>query len=94
MERYETYQLPKAANRFDINSFYFSAHSLDGQSLLLRKAVRGEGFSEIWFVYHTKDATYVNKKTSYHNEKVPLGEVHLIEIGKKWQFVFKGNSQR
>lgn len=89
LERYETHQLPKAANRFDINSFYFSAHSLDGQSLLLRKAVRGEGFSEIWFVYHTKDATYVNKKTTYHNEKVPL-EVHLIEIGKKWQFVFKG----
>lgn len=93
LNRYETYQLPADASSFDINSYYFSAHTLNGESLLIRKAVRGEGHCEIWFVYHSERGTFVNRQSAYHNEPIPL-QVDLVEVGKKWRFTFKGKLVR
>lgn len=91
--RYENYQLPSDATPYDINSHYFSGHTLDGESLIIRMSFRGQGLREIWFVYHDKNNTYSNRKTSYVDEEVPL-KIELVEAGKKWHFSFKGQLTR
>lgn len=89
LETYETYTLPSNASRDDVNSYYFSAHNLDGESLVIRKNFRGEGIREIWVIYHTKEATYANKISRFENEDTGLS-ISLIEVGRLWAFAYKG----
>ena len=88
--KYENHTLANDATRFDINSYYFSAHNLGGESLLFRQALRGEGFHEMWFVYHTKDGTYANKISSYTNGNPSGLSLSLVEAGREWKFKFRG----
>jgi len=85
----ETYELPSEADKNDLNDYYFSAHTLEGESIVLRKVLGGEGQNEIWFIYHSQKGTYANRITTFNNEEGPLNII-LIDPGKVWQFTFKG----
>lgn len=89
LDKYEKFQLAENASRFDINSYYFSAHNLEGESLLLKKVYRGDGHHDMWFVYHSKNGTYVNRQTSFEGENCGL-DICLVEVGKFWKFSYQG----
>lgn len=85
----EQFQLDYDGDFYKINSYYFSAHHAEGESLFIRKAVRGNQTAEVWFCYHTKEATYVNTIQTFSSLDTSV-DVTLIEVGKKWKFSFHG----
>lgn len=89
LDKYERHQLENDATYYNINSYYFSAHNLNGESLLLRQAIRGEGHLEIWFIYHDGKKTYANLKSTYQNEESPV-KLTCVKPGEKWLFSFQG----
>lgn len=86
----EHYQLPKEATKLDTNSYYFSAHDLNGNSVFLRRAERGDQSVEIWVAYKTKEAIYTNKKQVFDITNAPLS-VQCVETAKTWKAHFKGD---
>lgn len=84
----EHYTLPKDADKYAINSYFFSCHNLSGESLMLRHAARGEGITEVWFAYRDTDGNeYIGDKQYYENEP-PATSVTCLETEKKWLFQF------
>lgn len=89
LEKYETYQLSPNATLEEVNSYYFSAHTLEGESLVIRQELRGGGREDIWIIFHTKEGTYVNRQNAFQNGTSGL-TVSLMEVAKKWAFSYKG----
>lgn len=87
----EHYQLPQHASNLDTNSYYFSAHNLEGNSVFMRRAERGDQTVEIWFAYKTKDVIYTNKKQLFQLNESPLN-VKCIETAKTWEAIYNGES--
>ncbi len=86
----ELYRLPSAAPDDFNNSYYFSGHSLAGESLFMRLGLRGDGTREVWFVYKNGGALYCNTVTEYTAaEDVPL-VVSCEESGKRWAVAYDG----
>jgi len=86
----EHYSIPKDADEYQINSYYFSCHDMKGNSLLLRYAERGNKDTEVWFAYKDeKGNAYVNEKQLYKNEKTPVS-VECKKTAKKWYFGYDG----
>ncbi len=85
----EKYALPEDASGQDTNSYYFSAHDLDKNSLLLRRAERGDSTAEVWFVLMYDKHIYFNKKQVYKNDDAPI-KVLCVEPGKNWQVLYSG----
>ncbi|MDR0426328.1 MAG: hypothetical protein LBH24_04060 [Clostridiales bacterium] len=94
-EAAERYTLPPDADRSQNNSFYFSAHTVDGASLLFRNAYRGEGRTELWVAYKDRDGNaWVNPKQEYDNgEKTGL-ELTCVKAADEWAFSFSGQMAR
>ncbi len=86
----EHHTLPEDATKLDTNSYYFSAHGLDGHSVFMRRAERGDGTVEIWVAYKTKDVVYTNKKQVFSYDDTPIS-VKCIETAKTWEAIFKGD---
>ena len=86
----EHYQLPTNASKLDTNSYYFSAHDLDGNSVFMRRAERGDGSVEIWFAYKTNDIIYTNKKQTFNSKDAPIS-VQCIETAKTWEVTYQGD---
>ena len=55
----EGYTIPKDADEFQNNSYYFSCHDMAGASLLIRHAQRGTAHIEVWFAY--RDAAEIGR---------------------------------
>ncbi len=92
IENAEHFQIPEDAGDDFNNSYYFSAHNLDGQSLFLRLGLRGDRKSEIWFAYRDKDIFYSYPIEIIDNQHSPL-QVECMEAGKKWKIIFQGKLQ-
>jgi hypothetical protein len=88
----ETYRIADDADANINNSYYFSAHNLEGQSIFIRLGLRGDKQSEIWFTYRDNDLFL-----SYPTELCPIEAsplyVECIEVEKKWKIIFKGEMQ-
>lgn len=89
-EKAEHYQLPNDATKFDTNSYYFSAHDLEGNSVFMRRAERGNQTAEIWFAYKTKDAIYTNKKQVFDINESPIS-LKCITTAKTWEVIYNGD---
>ena len=86
----EHYELPADADIYDINSYFFSCHDMEGRSLMLRHAVRGQGVTEVWFAYRDeKGNEYINEK-QYYEKQPPATSVKCLETDKKWLFSYRG----
>jgi hypothetical protein len=85
----ENYQLPETPLDNETNSYYFSAHTLDGVSLYTRVAYRGDGTTEVWFVYHLNDKhLYRLTKSVYKKgENLPI-ILKCVEPTKVWEITF------
>lgn len=88
----ELFQIPADAGSDFNNSYYFSAHHLEGQSLFLRLGLRGDKQSEIWFVYRDKNMFYSCPVQLCNTVDSPL-QVECVEVGKQWKMSFKGQIQ-
>ena len=87
----ENYVLPNDADITQNNSFYFSAHTIDGTSLLFRKAYRGGGRTELWVAYKDKAGNaWISEKQEFDNEFDGL-TIKCTEPSKIWEFEFEGN---
>lgn len=86
----EAYSLPENASRQDTNSYYFSAHDLDGNSLLVRRAERGDDTVEVWIVLKYKDQLYLNRQQVFAVDKAPV-EVVCVRPGKTWNVTYHGD---
>lgn len=82
----ESYALPSDADETINNSYYFSAHGQEGESLYCRLGQRTP-YSEVWFFYAKEGRTYTHK-TLLHREAVPLTVTRLPE---GWQVDFEGS---
>ena len=89
-EQAEHYQLPKDADHLDINSYYFSAHDLDGNSVFMRRAERGDDTVEIWVAYKKNDLIYTNKKQVFNKKDAPIS-LTCLETAKTWNVLYKGD---
>ncbi len=89
-EQAELYQLPEGATRLDTNSYYFSAHDLEGHSIFMRRAERGDNTVEIWVAYKTKDFIYTNKKQVFNKSDAPI-QLTCVQPAKTWKAVFNGD---
>ena len=86
----ENYRIPGDAGSDINNSYYFSAHHLDGESLFVRLGERGGGSeSEIWFAYRGKLGFFSSSVSLCSAEKSPL-KVACLEVGKKWKISYSG----
>ncbi len=91
----ETFTLPQDADISQNNSYYFSGHTIDGESILFRNALRGQGRSELWVAYKDKDGNaWVNTKMEYDNHESTGLNVTCIEPAKRWSFNFDGELAR
>ena len=91
----ETYTLPDDADISQNNSYYFSAHSIDGESLLFRNAFRGQGRTELWVAYKDKEGNaWVNTKSEFDNHEQTGLIIKCIEPAKVWDFEFTGKLAR
>ncbi|MDY0016149.1 MAG: hypothetical protein RBS13_08070, partial [Bacteroidales bacterium] len=88
----ELFQIPPDAGSDFNNSYYFSAHNLEGQSLFLRLGLRGDKQSEIWFVYRDENMFYSCPIELCHTKDSPL-QVECVEAGKRWKLKFEGHMQ-
>ena len=86
----ETYSLPEDASRLDTNSYYFSAHDLEGNSLLIRRAERGDNTVEVWIVLKYNDQLYINKRQVFAADKAPV-KVACVTPGKTWNVTYHGD---
>lgn len=88
VEAAEKYEIPDGETNHPNNSYYFSMHDLTGKSILFRLAKRGDR-NELWCVYHDVNGnSYVNRDMLANEES--LASVNCIEVGKEWQFQFRG----
>ena len=84
----EKYEIPKGADNHPNNSYYFSAHDVEGKSLLFRLAKR-ENREELWLVYHDKNGNSFYNRDLLANEE-SSASVTCLEVGKRWNFKFSG----
>lgn len=101
----ELYQLPQDADYSMNNSYYFSGHDQEGNSLFFRLGKRGGGAHEVWFALKdTSGDIYFNKWQVFYGSNKPTeysesnndtnASVTCIETGKKWGFRFKGKMSK
>lgn len=81
----EAFILPADADEAVNNSYYFSAHSTEGESLYCRLGLRST-HSEVWFAYAREGRLYTHT-TLLYQEGAPLS-VSRTEEG--WAFAFRG----
>ena len=81
----EAFALPADADAVVNNSYYFSAHSTEGESLYCRLGLRSV-LSEVWFAY-ARDGRLYTHRTLLYKEGAPLA-VSRCEEG--WAFTFHG----
>ena len=92
VEEVEKFQIPKDADVNFNNSYYFSAHNLEGQSLFVRLGLRGDYKTEVWFAYRDNDVLFSYPIELIENGVSPLS-VECLEVGKLWKIVFNGKMQ-
>lgn len=81
----EAFVLPADADATVNNSYYFSAHSVEGESLYCRLGLRAP-HSEVWFAYCRDGRLYTHTPLLY-KDKPPLS-VSRTEEG--WEVIFDG----
>lgn len=86
----ELYCLPEDAPANFNNSYYFSAHMVDGESLFLRLGLRSDGSCEVWSVYKKGDIFFQNPQTVYENAADSPLSVACLESGKRWGVSYHG----
>ncbi len=85
----EFYTLSEDAPKNQNNSYYFSGHSKDGQSIIMRLGQRGSGNSEIWFAYRDLlDNNFICAHQILINQT--LIETSCLQAGKKWKIQYSG----
>ena len=81
----EEYVLPENADPVLNNSYYFSAHGADGESLYCRLGIRS-CHSEVWFCYVSGAKKYVHTRLIYETDS-PL---KISKRGIEWNVSFDG----
>jgi hypothetical protein len=75
------------------NSYYFTAHSPDGEVMFFRYAQRGGGenaAAEIWMAYRAADGTAFVNEECLCKLSESTARVECVTPLKKWNFSFKG----
>lgn len=85
----EKYALPEDAPADFNNSYYFSGHSLEGESLFMRLGLRGDGACEVWFAYRKGQQFYSQPVELFAATACPL-QVECLEVGKTWKVTYEG----
>ncbi len=86
----ENYSLPPEAGADINNSHFFSAHTMEGETVYVRLGMRGDGRREVWTAWYGEGRFVENDRELYApGEKCPL-EVTCLEPGKKWQISYSG----
>ena len=89
IEKSEHFELPADAETNFNNSYYFSAHHANGESLFLRLGLRGNGEREIWFAYRDSEHLYSCPMSLCTTNNSPI-KVFCEETGSKWKILFDG----
>jgi len=89
----ELYELPEDAANDMNNSYYFSAHNMDGTAIFFRFGKRSGGknaMAEVWFALRLPDGTaYVNSQRLLKLSE-STAHVKCITPLKEWEFSFSG----
>ena len=84
----ECFRLAPNADDEQNNSYYFSAHGTDGQSMFFRYAERGQKIREVWFAYFVSNRlVYANDKDVFVAQDCPA-TVRCVEPGERWDFTY------
>jgi len=86
----ESFQLLPGAGIDQNNSYYFSSHDIEGNSLLFRLGIRGGGSYEVWFaIKENNGSVFVNRQQIFSGAQSPAA-VECLKPGSKWKFSFNG----
>ncbi|HEY8423476.1 MAG TPA: hypothetical protein VIL23_01790 [Clostridia bacterium] len=85
----EFYSLPVDSSLNLVDSYYFTGHSKDGQSVIVRLGERSSGNNEVWFAYRDAlDNDYICAHQILENQS--LIEKTCLQAGKKWKIQYSG----
>lgn len=90
VEEAENYYLSENCDEFSNNSYYFSCHDVNGESLVLRIAQRAENIDEVWFIYKDSNNNIYSYKNQSEKRKENPFSLKCIVAGKEWSISFKG----
>lgn len=86
----ELYKLSEQSDKTAHNSYYFSGHGSNGQSLVFRLGENGQSNSEIWFAYNDGVGNdYICAHQIAERDQTMI-DVSCVEAGKKWKIQFSG----
>lgn len=90
IEASELYSHPADAGQDINNSYFFTAHSLEGETMYIRLGTRGDGSREVWAGYYNGDIFIENDCELYApGEACPLS-VECITPGDSWKVTYSG----
>ena len=86
----ELYQLSADDDGHINNSYFFSAHTMSGETLFVRLGLRGDGSKEVWVGYSKGELFVENERELYGpDEESPLS-VKCITPAKEWGISYEG----
>ena len=86
----ELYQLSPEDDGHINNSYFFSAHSMKGETLFVRLGLRGDGTKEVWVGYSNGDLFTENERELYGPEEEAPLRVKCITPEKEWEILYEG----
>ncbi len=86
----ECYSLSPEDDQHINNSYFFSAHTMAGETLFVRLGLRGDGSKEVWVGYSDGNCFVENEKELYSPDETAPLKVECIVPAKQWQITYDG----
>ncbi|MBQ4061656.1 MAG: hypothetical protein IJD14_02235 [Christensenellaceae bacterium] len=90
VEESELYSHPEGTSKRVNNSHFFTAHSLQGETIYIRLGIRGDGSKETWVGWYKNGRFIENEREFYDPDEVCPLNVECLEVAKKWHITYSG----
>lgn len=86
----DLHELTPEAGELENNSYFFGAHSVQGESITMRLGQRVQGYSEVFVMYRSPEGRfYTIDQQQFPSDKCPLSVENIIPA-RDWMVHFDG----
>ena len=86
----ELFQLSSSDDGHINNSYFFSAHTMAGETMFVRLGLRGDGSKEVWVGYSNGTIFVENERELYGPEEDAPLKVECVTPAKEWKIAYEG----